>query len=72
MSTMNLNKIMLIIKNKVFDMSKCNFCNKDLERGTGKIVVKKDGKILYFDSMKCEKNLLKLRRDSKRFKWANN
>ncbi|MBI4895357.1 MAG: 50S ribosomal protein L24e [Candidatus Aenigmarchaeota archaeon] len=53
-------------------MSKCSFCNKDLERGTGSIVIKKDGKILYFDSKKCEKNLIKLGRDPKRFKWANN
>ena len=51
-------------------MSKCSFCKKDLEKGTGSIVVKKDGKILYFDSKKCEKNLLKLGRDPQRFKWS--
>lgn len=51
-------------------MGRCNFCKQELERGTGKIVVQKDGKILYFDSKKCEKNLLKLRRDPNRFKWS--
>ncbi|MBI5332882.1 MAG: 50S ribosomal protein L24e [Candidatus Aenigmarchaeota archaeon] len=51
-------------------MAKCSFCSKELERGTGKIVVRTDGKILYFDSRKCEKNLLKLGRDPNNYKWS--
>jgi len=48
-------------------MAKCSFCKEDIEKGTGKIYVKKDGKILNFCSSKCEKNMLKLKR--KDVKW---
>jgi|TARA_B100001971_G_C17761891_1_gene320604 large subunit ribosomal protein L24e len=51
-------------------MAKCSFCGNDLERGTGKMYVKKDAKIFYFCSMKCEKNLLKLRRKPRNIKWT--
>jgi len=51
-------------------MVKCSFCDDELERGTGKMYVKKDGKILYFCSMKCEKNLLKLGRRAVNMKWV--
>jgi large subunit ribosomal protein L24e len=49
---------------------KCTFCSKKLDEGTGKIFVQKSGKILYFCSNKCEKNMLTLKRDSKKLKWA--
>lgn len=49
---------------------KCSFCNETLKPGTGKIYVKSDGKILYFCSMKCEKNMLKLRRKPLKTKWT--
>jgi large subunit ribosomal protein L24e len=49
---------------------KCSFCNSDLEAGTGKMFVKNDGKVLYFCSNKCEKNMIKLRRDPKKVKWV--
>ena len=32
--------------------------------------VKLDGKILWFCSSKCEKNMLKLKRDPRKFKWT--
>jgi len=51
-------------------MPTCSFCGKSIENGTGKMFVKKDGKILYFDSSKCEKNLLKLERKPRNFKWT--
>ncbi|PIO07889.1 50S ribosomal protein L24e [Candidatus Pacearchaeota archaeon CG10_big_fil_rev_8_21_14_0_10_34_12] len=51
-------------------MVKCDFCGKVIQKGTGKMFVKKDGKILYFDSAKCEKNLLKLKRKPRDFKWT--
>ena len=51
-------------------MPKCNFCGKQIEEGTGKMFIKTDGKILHFDKHKCEKNLLKLKRDPKKFKWT--
>jgi len=51
-------------------MPKCSFCGSELRKGTGKMYVKKDGKILYFDKMKCEKNMIKLRRNPAWIKWA--
>ena len=52
-------------------MAKCSFCNIQIERGTGKIVVSKSGKSKRFCSMKCEKNMIKFGRKSIKFKWAN-
>jgi len=37
-------------------MAKCSFCSKTLESGTGKMVVKNDGKIFYYCSRKCERS----------------
>ncbi len=51
-------------------MSKCSFCGKNIEKGTGKMLVKKDAKVLYFCSNKCEKNLLKLRRKPIKIRWT--
>ncbi|MBL7056040.1 50S ribosomal protein L24e [Candidatus Woesearchaeota archaeon] len=52
-------------------MAKCTFCGIVLPRGTGKIYVQKDAKVLYFCSSKCEKNQLKLKRKPIRTKWSN-
>lgn len=49
---------------------KCTFCKDNIEPGTGKMVVKGDGKVLYFCSKKCEKNMIKLKRDPKKVKWV--
>ncbi len=49
---------------------KCSFCENIIEKGTGIIFAKKDGKILNFCSSKCEKNLLKLGRIPRRVKWT--
>lgn len=51
-------------------MAKCTFCGQAIDKGTGKIYVKKDGKIFNFCSMKCEKNLLKLRRKPRETRWT--
>ncbi len=51
-------------------MAKCTFCGENIERGTGKMYVQKDGKMLYFCSMKCEKNMLKLKRKPLKTKWS--
>jgi large subunit ribosomal protein L24e len=48
----------------------CSFCKNKIEPGTGKIFVKKDAKIFYFCSTKCEKNLLKLKRKPRTIKWT--
>lgn len=52
-------------------MVKCSFCGKELEKGTGTIFIKKDTKLLYFDSKKCEKNMLKLKRKPINVKWTS-
>lgn len=49
---------------------KCSFCTEDIEPGRGKMVVKGDGKLLYFCSKKCEKNMIKLKRNPKKVKWV--
>lgn len=41
-----------------------------IKKGTGKMFVYTDGRISYFCSNRCEKNLLKLRRDPKRITWT--
>ena len=51
-------------------MAKCSFCKNMLERGTGTMYVKTDGAVLYFCTMKCEKNLLKLYRVPRLIKWT--
>ncbi len=48
----------------------CSFCGKSIPAGTGLMYVKNDGSILYFCSSKCKKNMLKLRRDPNKLKWA--
>ena len=53
-------------------MAKCSFCNKEIEKGTGKIVVSTSGRTRNFCTMKCEKNMLKLGRKSVKLKWAKN
>lgn len=52
-------------------METCSFCQKPMAFGTGKLYVKKDGKIFYFCSNKCEKNLLELKRKPAKLKWAS-
>jgi large subunit ribosomal protein L24e len=48
----------------------CSFCGDEIEPGTGKMFVKKDGSIFYFCSAKCERNQLKLGRVPRRIKWT--
>ena len=48
----------------------CSFCGTDIETGCGKMFVKTDGKIFYFCSMKCEKNMLKLKRKPRVTRWT--
>lgn len=50
---------------------KCTFCGKEIPPGTGKMYIKKDAKIFYFCSKKCEKNLLKLKRKPNVTKWSD-
>lgn len=49
---------------------KCTFCGKKIEKGSGKIVVKRDGTSYFYCSSKCEKNHLELGRDPRNVEWT--
>ncbi len=51
-------------------MANCIFCKREIPQGTGKMFVRKNGKIQWFCSSKCEKNLLKLKRNPSKIEWA--
>jgi large subunit ribosomal protein L24e len=48
----------------------CTFCGSEIEPGTGKLYIKKDGTVLHFCSSKCEKNMVKLKRVPRRTRWT--
>jgi len=48
---------------------KCVFCNSTIKRNVGKMFVKSDGTVLFFDSSKCEKNYF-MKREPKKLKWT--
>lgn len=48
----------------------CSFCRKKIKDGTGKILVTKAGKTLYFCSRKCERNMIALGRKPSKLKWT--
>lgn len=52
-------------------MTECTFCGREMERGTGKTFIKKDGKVFHFCSSKCEKNMLAHRRKAQDTAWTN-
>lgn len=49
---------------------KCSFCGKEIEKGKGIMYVKANGQIFYFCSSKCKRNMLKLGRKGKDWKWT--
>jgi large subunit ribosomal protein L24e len=49
---------------------KCTFCESEIPAGTGKMYVKKDGKVFWFCSSKCEKNMIVLGRKARNIKWT--
>jgi len=48
----------------------CSFCGEDIEPGTGKMFVRRDGTIHFFCSSKCERNLLRLGRVPRWTPWT--
>ena len=48
----------------------CSFCGAEIEPGTGKLYVKKDGTVLAFDSNKCYKNMIDLGRVPRVTGWT--
>lgn len=47
----------------------CNFCGSPIEPGTGKMYVKKDGSVFYFDRARCQDSLL-IGRLARKTKWT--
>lgn len=48
----------------------CTFCGRMINLGTGMMYVKTDGRIFYFCSSKCEKNMLKLDHNPRKTRWT--
>ncbi|MBI5553337.1 MAG: 50S ribosomal protein L24e [Candidatus Diapherotrites archaeon] len=49
---------------------KCDFCGKEISKGTGITFVRKEGTMTHFCSRKCEQNTLKLKRKKRRVPWT--
>ena len=52
------------------DKRTCSFCGQDIEPGTGKMYVKRDGTRYMFCSNKCQKNMIELKRVNRNVKWT--
>lgn len=48
----------------------CSFCGKEIEPGTGKMFVKKDGAVHLFCSNKCSKNMIEMGRVPRTVTWT--
>src|SRR4030067_566828 len=48
----------------------CTFCGDEIEPGTGRMYIKKDGVVYNFCSSKCFKNLVILKRVPRRTTWT--
>ena len=46
----------------------CNFCGKEIEPGTGTMMVTRDN-VLRFDSRKCKRSH-EMKRDARKLKWT--
>lgn len=51
-------------------MVTCSFCGSDITQGSGRMYVKVDGKILYFCTSKCHKNMVGLKRKPRKTTWT--
>ena len=51
-------------------MVNCSFCGYDIPKGTGKMFIQKDGKVLYLCSSKCQKNMLVFNKKALRKRWT--
>ena len=50
-------------------MPKCSFCSGAIEEGTGKAIILKTGKMLWFCCSKCERSK-DMGRDPRKLKWT--
>jgi large subunit ribosomal protein L24e len=49
---------------------KCSVCKSNINKGSGKMFVRNDGRIIYFCGSKCQKNF-NMGREPKKLKWAS-
>ncbi len=49
----------------------CNFCGNSIEPGTGRMYIKVDGSVFYFDRHKCFVNLVELKRVPRDTRWSS-
>ncbi len=49
-------------------MVNCSYCKTAIPAGTGKMLVKNDGSILYFCSRKCEAGM-RMKRNPRKVNW---
>lgn len=52
------------------EIRKCSFCGKEIPPGTGKMFVKKDGSVYYFEANRCYKNMIELKRVPRTTRWT--
>jgi large subunit ribosomal protein L24e len=69
---LKLGEVRAQLKGAILKMSlgKCVFCGKEQEDFRGTYYMKNDGSKNYYCSSKCMKSSLKLKRDKKKFRWA--
>ena len=48
----------------------CSFSGDEIEPGTGTMYVRRDGSILWFKNSEARKNMVHLKRNSRRVKWT--
>src|SRR5467141_1766753 len=48
----------------------CSFCGNEIEPGTGKMFIRKDGTVFLFCSHKCQANMLRLGRVPRWTPWT--
>ena len=48
----------------------CSFCGAEIEPGTGKMFVKRDGTVLNFCTSKSYKNMIELKRVPRTTRWT--
>ena len=48
----------------------CSFCGAEIETGSGKMFIKKDGTVLNFCTNKCYKNMIELKRVPRTTAWT--
>ena len=53
------------------DRRNCNFCGNIIEPGTGKMYIKIDGSVFFFDKHKCFVNLVELKRVPRETRWSS-